>query len=155
MTSTQFNLALMYFFFTYGLCEPLSNIALRRLGPKMWFPFIITAWGLVTTLTSQVSSYGGYIVIRLFLGVTEVEYRCMRVLGKSPADLPTLALSRLAFTLDRTLFYRCGIRPPNLRQEWQYSTAQTQQQEPLVAWSHMVWAILTVLTAGGRGSGSS
>lgn len=71
MTSTQFNLALMYFFFTYGLCEPLSNIALRRLGPKLWFPFIVSAWGLITTLTSQVSSYGGYIAIRLCLGITE------------------------------------------------------------------------------------
>lgn len=71
MTSEQFNLALMYLFFTYGLCEPVSNIALRRLGPKMWFPFIVTAWGLVTTLTCLVSSYGGYIVIRLALGMTE------------------------------------------------------------------------------------
>jgi len=71
MTSTQFNLALMYLFFTYGLCEPLSNIMLRRLGPKIWFPCIVTAWGLITTLTSICKSYGGYVVIRLFLGMTE------------------------------------------------------------------------------------
>lgn len=42
MTSTQFNLALMYLFFTYGLCEPISNIALRRIGPRLWFPFIVS-----------------------------------------------------------------------------------------------------------------
>ncbi|KAK8198719.1 hypothetical protein M8818_006586 [Zalaria obscura] len=71
MTSTQFNLALMYLFFTYGLCEPISNIMLRRLGPKIWFPLIVSSWGLVTTLTCLVSSYGGYIVIRLVLGMTE------------------------------------------------------------------------------------
>lgn len=71
MTSTQFNLALMYFFFTYGLCEPVSNIALRRLGPKIWFPCIVTAWGLITTLTCLVKNYGSYIIIRLMLGVTE------------------------------------------------------------------------------------
>jgi MFS family permease len=71
MSGTQFNLALMYFFFTYGLWEPVSNILLRRLGPKIWFPVIVTAWGLVTTLTSQVSSYGGFIAIRLVLGITE------------------------------------------------------------------------------------
>lgn len=47
MTSTQFNLALTYFFFTYGLCEPVSNVMLRRLGPKIWFPSIVIAWGLV------------------------------------------------------------------------------------------------------------
>lgn len=71
MTSTQFNLALMYFFFTYGLCEPLSNIALRRLGPKVWFPCIVTAWGLITTLTCLCTSYGAYVAIRLTLGLTE------------------------------------------------------------------------------------
>lgn len=71
MSSKQFNLALMYFFFTYGIFEPVSNIALRRLGPKLWFPFIVTAWGLVTTLTCLVSSYGSYIAVRLCLGITE------------------------------------------------------------------------------------
>lgn len=71
MTPTQFNLALMYLFFTYGLCEPISNIALRRLGPKIWFPCIVMAWGLVTTLTCLVDSYGSYVVIRLMLGLTE------------------------------------------------------------------------------------
>ncbi|KAK3621894.1 hypothetical protein LTR56_013412 [Elasticomyces elasticus] len=71
MTPKQFNLALMYLFFTYGLCEPLSNIALRRLGPRIWFPFIVCAWGLVSTLTSQVTSYGGFVAIRLALGMTE------------------------------------------------------------------------------------
>ncbi|KAJ5387966.1 hypothetical protein N7509_010507 [Penicillium cosmopolitanum] len=71
MDGTQFNLALMYFFFTYGLFEPVSNIMLRRVGPKIWFPFIVCAWGLITTLTSQASSYGSFIVIRLMLGITE------------------------------------------------------------------------------------
>lgn len=71
MTSTQFNLALMYFFFTYGLCEPVSNIALRRFGPKIWFPCIVTAWGLITTLTCLVQDYKSYVAIRLMLGVTE------------------------------------------------------------------------------------
>lgn len=42
MSNHQFNLALMYLFLTYGLCEPISNIALRQLGPKLWFPFIVS-----------------------------------------------------------------------------------------------------------------
>ncbi|KAL1893745.1 hypothetical protein Sste5346_006248 [Sporothrix stenoceras] len=71
MTSTQFNLALMYLFFTYGLCEPVSNIMLRRLGPKVWFPIIVTSWGLITTLTCLVRNYGSYVAIRLVLGLTE------------------------------------------------------------------------------------
>ncbi|KAI0378181.1 major facilitator superfamily domain-containing protein [Hypomontagnella monticulosa] len=71
MSPTQFNLALMYLFFTYGLCEPISNIALRRLGPKIWFPVIVCAWGLITTLTCLVNNYGSYVVIRLVLGLSE------------------------------------------------------------------------------------
>lgn len=71
MTPTQFNQALMYLFFTYGLAEPVSNIALRRLGPKLWFPIIVCAWGLITTLTCLVSSYGSYVAIRLVLGLSE------------------------------------------------------------------------------------
>lgn len=71
MSGTQYNLGLMYFFFTYGLFEPVSNIMLRRVGPKIWFPFIVCAWGLITTLTSQASSYAGFVLIRLMLGITE------------------------------------------------------------------------------------
>ncbi|KAK4686973.1 hypothetical protein P7C73_g3145, partial [Tremellales sp. Uapishka_1] len=71
MTSQQFNLALTVLFFTYGLSEPVCNIALRRLGPKIWFPVAVTTWGLITTLTCIVKSYGGYIVIRLALGCAE------------------------------------------------------------------------------------
>lgn len=71
MTPTQFNIGLMVFFFTYGLWEPVSNVLLRRLGPKIWFPCIVVAWGTITTLTSLVKSYGGFIAVRLALGISE------------------------------------------------------------------------------------
>ncbi|KAK3313103.1 major facilitator superfamily domain-containing protein [Apodospora peruviana] len=71
MTPTQFNLALMYLFFTYGLFEPVSNVMLRRIGPKFWFPCIVIAWGTITTLTCLVKNYGSYVAIRLMLGMTE------------------------------------------------------------------------------------
>ncbi|KAJ5724994.1 Major facilitator superfamily domain general substrate transporter [Penicillium malachiteum] len=71
MSDTQYNLGLMYFFFTYGLFEPISNIMLRRFGPKIWFPLIVCSWGLITSLTSQAQSYPGCVVIRLMLGITE------------------------------------------------------------------------------------
>jgi MFS family permease len=71
MTSTQFNLGLMTFFFSYGLMEPVSNTILRRIGAKVWFPIIIIAWGTVTTLTCMVRSFDGFIAIRLALGFCE------------------------------------------------------------------------------------
>jgi MFS family permease len=71
MTSNQFNLALTVLFFTYGLFEPICNVMLRRVGPKIWFPIAVTTWGLITTLTCVVKSYGGFIGIRLALGAAE------------------------------------------------------------------------------------
>ena len=71
MSGQQFNLALTVLFFTYGLFEPVCNVALRRLGPKIWFPIAVTTWGLISTLTCVVKSYGGYIGIRLALGAAE------------------------------------------------------------------------------------
>jgi MFS family permease len=71
MTSNQFNLALTVLFFTYGLFEPICNVMLRRVGPKVWFPIAVTTWGLITTLTCVVKSYGGFIGIRLALGAAE------------------------------------------------------------------------------------
>ncbi|KAE9404114.1 MFS general substrate transporter [Gymnopus androsaceus JB14] len=71
MTSTQFNLALMYFFFTYGSCELPSNIMLRRLGPRIWFPFIICVWGVITACTCVIKNYGSFVAIRLALGCAE------------------------------------------------------------------------------------
>ncbi|KAL1759715.1 major facilitator superfamily domain-containing protein [Schizophyllum commune] len=71
MTGTQFNLGLTVFFFTYGACELPSNIMLRRLGPRVWFPIIICLWGTVSTLTSVINNYGSFIAIRLALGCSE------------------------------------------------------------------------------------
>ena len=71
MTSTQFNLGLMVFFFSYGLMEPVSNTILRRVGAKYWFPIIVIGWGAVTTLMSQVRSFGAFIAVRLALGICE------------------------------------------------------------------------------------
>lgn len=71
MTPTQFNLGLMVFFFSYGLWEPVANVLFRRLGPKIWFPIIVVTWGTITTLTCLVRSFGGFIAIRLALGISE------------------------------------------------------------------------------------
>ena len=71
MTPTQFNLGLMVFFFSYGCWEPVSNILLRRLGPKIWFPIIVTTWGTITTLTCLIRNFGSFIGLRLALGIAE------------------------------------------------------------------------------------
>ena len=39
--------------------------------PSRWLPFIVCAWGVVTTLTGLVQNFGGLVVIRLALGFCE------------------------------------------------------------------------------------
>ncbi|KAG8891626.1 hypothetical protein FRB99_003443, partial [Tulasnella sp. 403] len=67
----QYNVCAAVFFLTYSAAEVPSNIALKLIRPSIWIPSIMLAWGIVMTLMSQVKSYHGLIIARLFLGVTE------------------------------------------------------------------------------------
>jgi hypothetical protein len=55
----------------YILAELPSNLILHRVGPQILLPTICVLWGLVTTLQSQVSTYGGLLACRFFLGLVE------------------------------------------------------------------------------------
>lgn len=48
-----------------------SNWILKRMKPNRWLPFIVTAWGVVTTLSGLVQNFGGLVAIRLMLGLCE------------------------------------------------------------------------------------
>jgi hypothetical protein len=39
--------------------------------PSRWLPFIVAAWGVVTTLSGLVQNFGGLVAIRLALGLCE------------------------------------------------------------------------------------
>jgi MFS family permease len=51
--------------------QAFSNIFLKKLRPSKYIPGLCLAWGLVTTLTSQVDTWGGLVATRIFLGLTE------------------------------------------------------------------------------------
>jgi len=67
----QFNAALAVFYVSYLLVEVPSNIVMKKMKPNRWIPFLVFLWGIVTTLTGLVQSYGGLIAIRIFLGLCE------------------------------------------------------------------------------------
>ena len=48
-----------------------SNWVLRRMKPSRWLPAWVAIWGVVTTLSGLVQSFGGLIAIRFFLGFCE------------------------------------------------------------------------------------
>ncbi|KAF2271751.1 MFS general substrate transporter [Westerdykella ornata] len=71
MKGLQYNTAVTLFFVPYTLLEVPSNIVLKMMRPSRWIAILMFSWGLVMTLMGLVSSYGGLLAARWFLGVTE------------------------------------------------------------------------------------
>lgn len=68
---------LTLFFVGYISLEVFWNLALKRIGPRLWLPSITLVWGIVATLQGVVvynggqSGVAGFFVVRTILGVTE------------------------------------------------------------------------------------
>ncbi|RYP43353.1 hypothetical protein DL768_009970 [Monosporascus sp. mg162] len=71
MEGTDYNNTLTIFFVSYALVEPITNALLKRLTPRIFFTGIIVLWGLIMTFMGLVTSYGGLLAARFFLGVAE------------------------------------------------------------------------------------
>ncbi|KAK3648194.1 hypothetical protein LTR56_007606 [Elasticomyces elasticus] len=71
MEGHDYNNTLTIFFISYALAEPLTNVALKYLTPRIFFTAIIIAWGVVMTLMGLVTSYSGLLAARFFLGLAE------------------------------------------------------------------------------------
>lgn len=71
MTTGQYQMALSAFFFTYSTFDVPCNLALRKIGPKIWLPFITLISGLVTATMGLVTNANEMIAVRVILGVTE------------------------------------------------------------------------------------
>lgn len=71
LSSTQYNICLTVFFFSYSLFEVPSNILLKRLTPKIWFPIITFTVGICMMAQGLVHSYGGLLATRFLLGMCE------------------------------------------------------------------------------------
>jgi hypothetical protein len=71
LSSTQYNACLSVVYVTYVAFEVPSNLILKKLRPSRWIPLIMVTWGIVTTLTGLVNSYGSLLACRLLLGAPE------------------------------------------------------------------------------------
>ncbi|KAF9476455.1 MFS transporter [Pholiota conissans] len=71
LVGNQFNTALAVFYVTYIAIELPSNWVLKKMKPNRWIPLLVFLWGIVTTLSSLVESFGGLVAIRIFLGLCE------------------------------------------------------------------------------------
>ncbi|KAI9674400.1 MAG: hypothetical protein M1817_001738 [Caeruleum heppii] len=71
MTGPQYNACLTIFFVSYSVFEPLTNILLKRLRPRIFLPIIMILWGICMTFMGFVKNYNGLMAARWFLGLTE------------------------------------------------------------------------------------
>lgn len=72
LTSTQYQTAISVLFVGYITMQIPCNIILNRLGkPSLFISVIMTTWGIISTATGAVQSYGGLIAVRVLLGFVE------------------------------------------------------------------------------------
>ncbi|KAB2104735.1 hypothetical protein AG0111_0g6499 [Alternaria gaisen] len=71
MGGRDYNVALTIFFISYAGFEPLTNIAIKKWSPRVFFTAIILAWGVIMTLMGVVQNRAGLLACRFFLGIAE------------------------------------------------------------------------------------
>ncbi|KAF5093967.1 hypothetical protein D0Z00_003752 [Geotrichum galactomycetum] len=67
----QYNIALTVFFVPYILSEIPSNYFLKKLNPHVWLSGCMVLFGAVTLAQGFVKNFGGLVVCRVFLGMSE------------------------------------------------------------------------------------
>ncbi|KAI0084412.1 MFS general substrate transporter [Irpex rosettiformis] len=71
MTNNQFSTALTVTYVPYIVMEYPMNLLMKRLGANYTLPLMVMLWGVVTACQGAVTTYGGLIACRFFLGALE------------------------------------------------------------------------------------
>ncbi|KAI0083166.1 major facilitator superfamily domain-containing protein [Irpex rosettiformis] len=71
MSDYHYSLLLTITFVPYILVELPSNLWLQRIGPDILLPSMTVLWSIATTMQGVVTSYGGLLACRVFLGLFE------------------------------------------------------------------------------------
>jgi len=75
LVGDQYQTGLSILFVGYVLMQVPSNLLLNYAGrPSLYLGFFTVVWGLVSALTSQVTTYGGIVACRFILGVVEAPF---------------------------------------------------------------------------------
>jgi sugar phosphate permease len=71
MSETVYGIGAGIFFIGYFLFEVPANMALQRLGARLWLGTLMVLWGIVSSCTIFVTGAASFYAIRLLLGVVE------------------------------------------------------------------------------------
>jgi ACS family tartrate transporter-like MFS transporter len=69
-----FGLGAGIFFIGYVLCEPPSNLALRRFGARIWIARIMITWGLLSGAMAFIQGSWSFLTVRFLLGIAEAGF---------------------------------------------------------------------------------
>lgn len=56
---------------SYSLAEPVTNVLLKRVTPRIFFTAIILLWGICMTMMGIVTDYASLLGLRFLLGLAE------------------------------------------------------------------------------------
>lgn len=71
LTNYQYEICVTALYAPYIAAELPANLLLRRVGPKILLPTLLTIWGIMVTLQGLVTSFAGLVTVRAFLGLVE------------------------------------------------------------------------------------
>jgi len=74
LTATQFGFGAGVFFVGYCLLEIPSNIALYRVGARLWLSRIMISWGVASAATALAVGPNSFYALRLLLGIAEAGF---------------------------------------------------------------------------------
>ncbi|KAH9816828.1 major facilitator superfamily domain-containing protein [Melampsora americana] len=87
LVGLQYNIGLAVFYVSYIASELPSNYLLKRVGAKLWLPFLVASWGIITILMAFMKNYSSFLACRFFLGLFEG--------GLLPVSLSVMYLSTM------------------------------------------------------------
>ncbi len=74
MSAAAYGFALGTFYWSYFLFEVPSNIAMEKVGARLWIARIMITWGLLACATAYVTGATSFGVIRFLLGAAEAGF---------------------------------------------------------------------------------
>ena len=74
MSATAYGFALGTFYWAYFIFEVPSNIAMEKVGARLWIARIMITWGLLACATAYVVGPTSFGVVRFLLGAAEAGF---------------------------------------------------------------------------------
>ncbi|HEL9845271.1 TPA: MFS transporter, partial [Klebsiella pneumoniae] len=74
LSKAAFGFASSLYFVAYFLFEVPSNLAMQKVGARLWIPRIMISWGVVSMCMSLVQNTTSLYIVRFLLGAAEAGF---------------------------------------------------------------------------------